>query len=50
VRGFVFHTGACVALERRSPFLISILDEALHGTIEVVLPQSCLANRVNRPR
>jgi predicted nucleic acid-binding protein len=43
VRGFVFDAGAFVALERRSPFMISILDEALHGTIEVVLPRTVIA-------
>jgi predicted nucleic acid-binding protein len=43
VRGFVFDAGAFIALERRSPFVISILDEALHGTIEVVLPRTVIA-------
>jgi predicted nucleic acid-binding protein len=43
VRGFVFDAGAFIALERRSPFLISILNEALHGTIEVVLPRTVIA-------
>jgi predicted nucleic acid-binding protein len=43
VRGFVFDAGAFVALERRSPFMISILNEALHGTIEVVLPRTVIA-------
>jgi predicted nucleic acid-binding protein len=42
VRGFVFDAGAFIALERRSPFLISILNEALHGTIEVVLPRTVI--------
>jgi hypothetical protein len=31
------------ALERRSPLLIGILDEALHGTVEVVLPRTIIA-------
>lgn len=43
MRGFVFDAGAFVALERRSPFMISILDEALHGAIEVVLPRTVIA-------
>ena len=43
MRGFVFDAGAFIALERRSPFMISILDEALHGTIEVVLPRTVIA-------
>jgi hypothetical protein len=38
VRGFVFDAGAFIALERRSPLLLGILDEALLGTVEVVLP------------
>jgi predicted nucleic acid-binding protein len=43
VRGFVFDAGAFIALERRSPFMVSILNEALHGTIEVVLPRTVIA-------
>jgi hypothetical protein len=43
VRGFVFDAGAFIALERRSPFMISILSEALRGTIEVVLPRTVIA-------
>jgi predicted nucleic acid-binding protein len=43
VRGFVFDAGAFIALERRSPFMIGILDEALHGAIEVVLPRTVIA-------
>jgi hypothetical protein len=43
VRGFVFDAGALIALERRSAFMIGILDEALHGTIEVVLPRTVIA-------
>jgi hypothetical protein len=43
VRGFVFDAGAFIALERRSPFMISVLNEALHGTIEVVLPRTVIA-------
>jgi hypothetical protein len=43
VRGFVFDAGALIALELRSPFMIGILNEALHGTIEVVLPRTVIA-------
>ena len=43
MRGFVFDAGAFIALERRSPFMVSILNEALHGTIEVVLPRTVIA-------
>jgi hypothetical protein len=43
VRGFVFDAGAFIALERSSSFMISILNEALHGTIEVVLPRTVIA-------
>jgi hypothetical protein len=43
VRGFVFDAGAFIALEQRSPFMISILSEALRGTIEVVLPRTVIA-------
>jgi hypothetical protein len=43
VRGFVFDAGAFIALERRSPLLLRILDEALHGTVEVVLPRTLIA-------
>jgi len=43
VKGFVFDAGAFIALERRSSLMISILNEALHGTIEVVLPRTVIA-------
>jgi len=43
VRGFVFDAGAFIALERRAPLLLGILEEALHGTIEVVLPRTVIA-------
>ena len=43
MRGFVFDAGAFIALERRSPLLLGILDEALHGTVEVVLPRTVIA-------
>lgn len=43
MRGFVCAAGAFIALERRSAFMIGILDEALHGTIEVVLPRTVIA-------
>lgn len=43
MRGFVFDAGAVIALERRVPLLLGILDEALHGTVEVVLPRTVIA-------
>ena len=43
MKGFVFDAGAFIALERRSAFMIGILNEALHGTIEVVLPRTVIA-------
>jgi predicted nucleic acid-binding protein len=43
VRGFVFDAGAFIALERRSPLLLGVLDEALHGTVELVLPRTAIA-------
>jgi predicted nucleic acid-binding protein len=43
VRGFVFDAGAFIALERRMPLMLGILDEALHGTVEVVLPRTVIA-------
>ena len=43
MRGFVFDAGALIALERRSAFMIGILDQALHGTVEVVLPRTVIA-------
>jgi predicted nucleic acid-binding protein len=43
VRGFVFDAGAFIALERRAPLLLGILDEALRGTVEIVLPRTVIA-------
>lgn len=43
MRGFVCDAGALIALERRSAFMVGILNEALHGTIEVVLPRTVIA-------
>ena len=43
MRGFVFDAGAFIALERRSSLLLGILDEALNGTVEVVLPRTVIA-------
>lgn len=43
MRGFVFDAGAFIALERRSPLMIGILDQALRGTVEVVLPRTVIA-------
>jgi hypothetical protein len=43
VRGFVLDAGALIALERRSLFMLEILDAALHGKAEVVLPRTVIA-------
>ena len=43
MRGFVFDAGAFIALERGSPLLLGILDQALRGTVEVVLPRTVIA-------
>ena len=43
MRGFVFDAGAFIALERRAPLLLGILDEALHGTVQIVLPRTVIA-------
>jgi len=43
VRGFVFDAGAFIALERRSPLMLGILNEALQGRVEVVLPRTVIA-------
>jgi hypothetical protein len=43
VKGFVFDAGAFSALERRAPIMLGILDEALRGRIEVVLPRTVIA-------
>jgi len=43
VRGFVFDAGAFIALERRAPLLLGILEQALQGTVEVVLPRTVIA-------
>ena len=43
MRGFVFDAGAFIALERRDPLLLGILDETLRGTVQVVLPRTVIA-------
>jgi predicted nucleic acid-binding protein len=43
VRGFVFDAGAFIGLERQAPLLLGILDEALNGRVEVVLPRTVIA-------
>lgn len=35
--------GAFIALERRAPLLLGILEEALSGTVQVVLPRTVIA-------
>jgi hypothetical protein len=41
--GFVMDAGAVIALERRAPFLMGILDQALQGKAEVVFPRTVIA-------
>jgi hypothetical protein len=43
VRSFVLDAGAFIALERRAPLLLGILEEALHGTVQIVLPRTVIA-------
>ena len=43
MKGAVLDAGAFIALERRSPFMLGILDEALRGKAEVVLPRTVIA-------
>jgi len=43
VKGFVLDAGAFIALERRSQFMLGILDEVLRGRIEIVLPRTVIA-------
>jgi hypothetical protein len=43
MRGFVFDAGALIALERRVPLMLGILDETLRGTVEIVLPRTVIA-------
>ena len=43
MRGFVFDAGAFIALERRVPLLLGLLDEALRGAVELVLPRTVIA-------
>jgi len=43
VKGAVLDAGAFIALERGSPFMLGILDQALRGKAEVVLPRTVIA-------
>jgi predicted nucleic acid-binding protein len=43
VRGFVFDAGALIALERRDPLMLGLLDEALRGTLQIVIPRTVIA-------
>jgi hypothetical protein len=43
MNGFVLDAGAVIALERRSPFMMGILDQAMLGKAEVVLPRTVIA-------
>jgi predicted nucleic acid-binding protein len=41
--GFVFDAGALIALERRKPFLLYILDQVDRGLAEAVIPRTVIA-------
>lgn len=43
MRGYTFDAGAFIALERRSRFMIGILEDALQGAAEVVMPRTVIA-------
>ena len=43
MRGFVFDAGAFIGLERQAPLMLGILDEALRGRVEVILPRTVIA-------
>lgn len=43
MNGFVFDSGALIALERRAALLLDILDEVLHGAVQVVIPRTVIA-------
>jgi predicted nucleic acid-binding protein len=41
--GYVFDSGALIALERRSPRLLDILDDVFNGEADVVIPRTVIA-------
>jgi predicted nucleic acid-binding protein len=43
VNGAVLDAGALIALERRLPLMLDILDTALSGKAEIILPRTVLA-------
>jgi predicted nucleic acid-binding protein len=43
VNGFVLDSGALIALERRTAFLLDILDEVLRGAVQLVIPRTVIA-------
>jgi predicted nucleic acid-binding protein len=43
MRGFVLDSGALIALERQVPMMRGLLDRALDGTVEIVIPRTVIA-------
>lgn len=43
MRGFVLDAGALIALERKNPFMLGVLDNALSGRVDVVIPRTVVA-------
>jgi predicted nucleic acid-binding protein len=43
MRGFVLDSGALIALERHVPMMRGLLDRALDGTVEIVIPRTVIA-------
>jgi hypothetical protein len=41
--GFVLDAGALIALERRAPFMLGILDRVFRGSAEAVIPRTVIA-------
>ena len=41
--GFVFDAGALIALDRRAPFLLYVLDQVDRGLAEAVVPRTVIA-------
>ncbi len=41
--GFVLDAGALIALERRTSFMLGILDHILRGSAEAVIPRTVIA-------
>jgi predicted nucleic acid-binding protein len=43
VKGYVLDTGALIALERNSAFMLTILKQVRDGKVQAVLPQTVIA-------